>query len=277
MTQNSVLDYTADDFDGKSADVFLTFNNELNFEKVVLLIEGSDDIIFYSDYFIEENVCFFVMNGHEWMPKVLEELTPLFSGQLGAIKDADFQHLENTYSEYPNMFITDCHDWEMTMVSPQRTYKIAAKYGINDDASRVIHDEVIHELKNYSYVRWANSCIPAKEDRVKFFDDAENMKGKTLAEVVTIVNNNQTEDRHIDLEYVLDFKNQHQNADPQQLHNGHDYMRMLRKMISEKSKKNIKGNEIPTAYANLFTNADFSLTQLAHKLRSYNFTKEILL
>lgn len=277
MILNSVLDYTVDDFEGKSAEVFLTFNNELNFEKVVLLIEGSDDLIFYSDYFIEENVRFVIMNGHEWMPKVLEELTPLFPGQLGAIKDADFQHLENTCHEYPNMFITDCHDWEMTMVSPKRTSKIAAKYGINDDDAQKIHEEVIYELQNYSYVRWANSCIPAKDDRVKFLDDAENMKGKTLAEVVTIVNNNQTEHRHIGFEYVRDFKSQHENADPQQLHNGHDYMRMLRKMISEKSRKNIKGSEIPTAYANLFTNADFSLTQLAHKLRSYNFTKEILL
>lgn len=45
--QNSVLDYTVDDFDGKSADVFLTFNNDLTSQKVVLLIEGEDDRVFY--------------------------------------------------------------------------------------------------------------------------------------------------------------------------------------------------------------------------------------
>ena len=65
----------------------------------------------------------------------------------------------------------------------------------------------MRELQNYSYVRWANSWIPAKEDRVRFLDDAENMRGKTLAEVVTIVNGNQKENRWIDPIYVDSFKN----------------------------------------------------------------------
>lgn len=277
MTQNSVLDYTSDDFNGKTADVFLTFNNELNYDKVVLLVEGLDDALFYSEYFVEENVFLFVMNGHEWMTQVLGDLSSVFPNQLAAIKDADFNHLDNSYSVHQNMFVTDCHDWEMTIVSADRTSRIAARYGICDAESGILHEEVMRELQNYSYVRWANSWIPAKEDRVRFLDDAENMRGKTLAEVVTIVNGNQKENRWIDPNYVDSFKNQHPNADLRQLNNGHDYMRMLRKLISEKSKKNIKNGEIPEAYVRLFTGADFSLTRLAHNLRSYNFTKEVLL
>lgn len=277
MTQNSVLDYTSDDFNGKTADVFLTFNNELNYDKVVLLVEGLDDALFYSEYFVEENVFLFVMNGHEWMTQVLGDLSSVFPNQLAAIKDADFNHLDNSYSVHQNMFVTDCHDWEMTIVSADRTSRIAARYGICDDESGILHEEVMRELQNYSYVRWANSWIPAKEDRVRFLDDAENMRGKTLAEVVTFVNGNQKENRWIDPIYVDSFKKQHPNADLRQLNNGHDYMRMLRKLISEKSKKNIRNGEIPEAYVRLFTGADFSLTRLAHNLRSYSFTKEVLL
>lgn len=277
MTQNSVLDYTSDDFNGKTADVFLTFNNELNYDKVVLLVEGLDDALFYSEYFVEENVFLFVMNGHEWMTQVLGDLSSVFPNQLAAIKDADFNHLDNSYSVHQNMFVTDCHDWEMTIVSADRTSRIAARYGICDDESGILHEEVMRELQNYSYVRWANSWIPAKEDRVRFLDDAENMRGKTLAEVVTIVNGNQKENRWIDPIYVDSFKKQHPNADLRQLNNCHDYMRMLRKLISEKSKKNIRNGEIPEAYVRLFTGADFSLTRLAHNLRSYSFTKEVLL
>lgn len=274
--QNSVFDYTVDDFDGKSADVFLTFNNDLNFDKVVLLVEGEDDRIFYSNYFIEENVCFFVMGGHEWMTKVLTDLSSYFPGYLAAIKDADFNNLDNVYSTFPNLFITDCHDWEMTIVSQHRTSTIALKYGISLNDSNTLHDEVMHELTDYSYVRWANSNISDKENRIKFLDDAENMKGKSLAEIVDIVNGNQKDAKHIELGYVADFKRSHPDADGRQLHNGHDYMRMLRKIISEKSRMNIKGDEIPSAYMKLFTGADFSLTQLAHKLRSYSFAKEIV-
>lgn len=275
--QNSVLDYTVDDFEGKSADVFLTFNNDLTSQKVVLLIEGEDDRIFYSNFIIEENVYLFVMDGHEWMSNVLNDLTFIFPNQLGAIKDADFCHLDNKYPAQDNLFITDCHDWEMTIVSQDRTSKIAAKYGINAIEANTIHEEVLHELQNYSYVRWANSHIPRIDDRVEFLKDAENMKGKTIAEVVTIVNGNQKDNRRIELEYVSNFMDQHIVADPRQLHNGHDYMRMLRKILSEKSKQNIKGGEIPNAYSQLYTGADFSLTKLAQDLRSYNFVTEILL
>ena len=244
---------------------------------MVLLVEGLDDALFYSEYFVEENVFLFVMNGHEWMTQVLGDLSSVFPNQLAAIKDADFNHLDNSYSVHQNMFVTDCHDWEMTIVSADRTSRIAARYGICDDESGILHEEVMRELQNYSYVRWANSWIPAKEDRVRFLDDAENMRGKTLAEVVTIVNGNQKENRWIDPIYVDSFKKQHPNADLRQLNNGHDYMRMLRKLISEKSKKNIRNGEIPEAYVRLFTGADFSLTRLAHNLRSYSFTKEVLL
>lgn len=275
--RNSILDYTSSDFQGRTADVYLTFNNDLNYDKVVILIEGEDDRMFYSDYFKEENVSFFVMSGHEWMSTVLNELTPVFPGYLAAIKDADFSHLDNAYYPNENMFVTDCHDWEMTIASEQRTATVARRYGVASPLAEGLHARVMHELRHYSYVRWANSHRQPVSERVGFLADAENMKGKTLAEVIEVVNDHQEEGRHIELGYVEEFVAMHPNPDERQLHNGHDYMRMLRKLITENSDHhNIKANEIPTHYARLFTGADFSLTRLASSLRTYPFAKEVL-
>lgn len=59
-------------------------------------------------------------------------------------------------------------------------------------------------------------------------------------------------------------------------HNGHDYMRMLRKIIDLQTSATITKEEIISKYRSLYTGADFSLTKLAHNLREYDFACEIL-
>jgi hypothetical protein len=96
-------------------------------------------------------------------PKMLEALEILanHTKQAVGICDADFFHLEKNYPSLNNIFFTDYHDMEMTMLNFSSVANNTLKgYPLQDTADAILKI-VLQEVSCIAYTRWyneKNSC-----------------------------------------------------------------------------------------------------------------------
>lgn len=269
MINNTVHDYTADDFEGKSADVFAMVNHDLTYGQYFIMVEGEDDMPFYTKMLPSGSVYLFPMDGHKWMKNVLDDLNPVFPGTLIAVKDADFDHLDNIAPPYPNYLLTDRHDWEMQTIEPERTHNIAMRYGVDENIAETLHTEIIREIENYSFVRWASRQEEDIDKRLAFKRNTHDFCGKTVSECVVALNSQQEDpQRELDPELAERFKNEHHPADWRQLINGHDYFRLLHNLVHKHKHvpTQMKKGEIQKVFLKDYTVEEFKQTALGSSL-----------
>ena len=219
--------------DAKVADVKSLFDTHVNEGKVVVVVEGYDDIKLYEKVMDVEAVCFYADCNCEKHFVILDALNGRYASRMVAIKDADFDRLEGKQHPYPNMFLTDTHDME-GMIVEECLQKLQG-----EDAMRCqnVDLEVIYaELEDVSYLKWfnhSNHCgINFSETTLVL-----NMTAYFSA-AVTRTNNTVT----VTLEDMYAFKESHQGVSEKELCNGHDiferiYMRAKLANIANYAKK----------------------------------------
>ncbi len=253
-------------------------NSPMNRDKIVIAIEGADDRDFYERYLSRNKVVFGIMNGHKWTTTVLQNLNPYFKERLAAINDADFSHLDGIEPEYENLFVSDCHDWEMTVISAQRTNDIALSYNVTANNAAKLHDDIISKIRNYSYVRWANEQNEDTDKKIAFKANTHEFSNLSIKDCVDKLNSCQKEtQRHIDPDFVLEFESNRRDAEWEQLHNGHDYFRMLHTEIQHLKgiKDQPKKGDIISGYIELYPKGEFVATKLARSLSNWFAPRDI--
>jgi len=100
----------------KANDIRLSLNTPSGSKIVWVLVEGEDDGKIYPKFFDTSKAKVEYVNGKTSLIEALEILTQE-TKQVVGIADADFLHLNKLYPQVKNLFYTDYHDIEMTMLS----------------------------------------------------------------------------------------------------------------------------------------------------------------
>jgi hypothetical protein len=117
--------------------IIMSLNSDVGRNLVYILVEGPDDCRIYPKFFDESKSSIeYVGGGKEQVLIALEELNKNTLQVLG-VCDADFAHLEKKSQMITNLFLTDYHDIEMTMLSFQDVLEnIFVEYRLQNQAAK---------------------------------------------------------------------------------------------------------------------------------------------
>lgn len=219
--------------DVKVAEVKALFDTHVNYGKVVLVVEGSDDKEVYEKVMDANAICIYVDCNCEKHFVILRTLNGRYGNRLLAIKDADFDRLDGTRHPYANLVLTDTHDMEGMIVEaclPQLK---------GDDAMRcqdIKIGEIYSELEDISFLKWFSNI---NHYGINFSDTALDLD---LAKYFNACVANTKNEVIVTLSDMNVFKSAHQWVDRKELCNGHDiferiYVRAHAAKVSNFAKK----------------------------------------
>jgi hypothetical protein len=212
-------------------EILLSLNSPKGCNLVYVLVEGKNDCRLYQKFFDNEKTSIgFVGGGKVQVEKALMCLAEK-AGQVLGICDADFRHLEEDYSEKPNLFFTDCHDIEMTMLNDKQTRMNAfTEYGIQNGAEDVLENSIGGSVF-VGYARWFNdvkivklrfrglSIAPYYDIPTKTFNSTSFLDGLNKC--------SPNKKRFIGITDIDHFKNANKTSDFFNLCNGHDVIALI--------------------------------------------------
>ena len=139
----------------KANDIRLSLNTPRGSKIVWVLVEGEDDGKIYPKFFDASKAKVEYVNGKTSLIEALEILTQE-TKQVVGIADADFLHLNKLYPRVKNLFYTDYHDIEMTMLSFEEVRNnLLTEYQLQDK-QQTIWQNVLEEASYIGYIRWYN-------------------------------------------------------------------------------------------------------------------------
>ena len=139
----------------KANDIRLSLNTPRGSKIVWVLVEGEDDGKIYPKFFDASKAKVEYVNGKTSLIEALEILTQE-TKQVVGIADADFLHLNKLYPRVKNLFYTDYHNIEMTMLSFEEVRNnLLTEYQMQDKQA-AIWQNVLEEASYIGYIRWYN-------------------------------------------------------------------------------------------------------------------------
>lgn len=163
---NSLKD-EASNLKAKLVEIRLSIKHPQNKDKVFILLEGKTDIKLFRKIFSNDYTDTSSLEGKGKVVEALQTLHNESFTQVIGVKDADFEHLENTPT-IDNLFITDCHDMEIEMIESNALNAVIHEFSsISSDGC---YDLFLNNLKNniydisveIGYARWHNEREKAK-------------------------------------------------------------------------------------------------------------------
>ena len=242
-----------------------------------VLVEGDSDIRLFRKLF-DMNHCKVerVPGGNPKVEACVETLRTFYALVIG-IRDADFIHLNTTPYSKPNMFLTDFHDIEMTLIAEDAVF------------SAILFELTNKQKQEHSAIRTAIFNIIEAISLLKWLNDREDLKiefGKTgFQDLISLAHSNidfpqyfsrllgkseniRINDIAIVQEKINALKTRQPN--PFQLSNGHDFMKALSKFLAETQQANRMSDEdIASAFRISFTDAFFKKTALYQHTKSW--------
>lgn len=271
---------TANELSSKIVAIRLILKHPSNEKKAFILLEGETDIRLFKKLFDLNKVEVDSLQGKK---KVIEALQILLNEgytQVIGIKDADFDHLEET-NVIKNLFTTDYHDIEVSMIESEALQSLIYEYahaqsnnsGFFSNLKQDIYDIAI----NIGYLRWfnhkqGNNQLLFKNLDFKIFvqqsDYQLNLdKEKLYARVLddSKKKNSNLELTNQDLQNkITDF--QALSSEKLQICCGHD----LTKLIAMVLLKTPKGDDIERALRLVYSLEYFKQTQLYASLLAWS-------
>ncbi len=272
MSKSTVTEGTK--LKSKVKELSMLLNNDINKKKCALIVEGPDDKKFYSIFTNSTSVVVYPAGG---CPYLLEILNIIDNNQelrtkVLAIKDADFDYLEERTYDYDNLFMTDEHDWETMTMTDDSEKKIAIEF--LDKESNGLFVQVMSDLSNYSYIRYYNDCAVRERNengilfeglKIKsFYDGSCAVDLRKVLDILKSHGNNDKLDVFPNVSTIKAFKYKHQVSNLRQLSRGHDVVDALGYHINSLAGKKINVNRdiISKMLRAGFSNHDFVATKL---------------
>jgi hypothetical protein len=126
--------------------------------KVFVFVEGESDIKLYRKLF-NNAICKVerVPGGNVKLENCVADISSSYPLAIG-IRDADFIHLSSESYDKMNMFLTDCHDIEMTMIADEDVFKALVSEFLHErlDNPSEVRNTVLRILERLSYLKWLN-------------------------------------------------------------------------------------------------------------------------
>lgn len=211
--------------------------NELNADKVFVIVEGSDDEKVYSFLMDTDKVLLFQAGSCSRVIEVLKQLNSnyLFCNKVFGIKDADFDHfLGNSYPEIDNLFLTDYHDMEMTFLSSDFEYFLKAEFKLSPDSLNF--NKVLEDIKVLAYLRLYNQIEIADKGldgitfkgikHSKIYDGRNAIEMQACLDYIRSFGNDRLE-YFPNVETMERFIQRFPHPEWKQLINGHDFLYSL--------------------------------------------------
>ena len=250
-------------------------------DKVVIAVEGDDDLRIDRKLF-KKNVVIVPTQGKLRLVNIDKELFDSYHKNLIAIKDADFDHLNGVVAPHNQIFLTDKHDMEMTMIDCDIIESILSEYLSKADNFESLCDgqKIISDLSanltEYSYIKWMN-----ENERCSINFDVVTMKGLGAADgKVTISSaleqlysseaNSRDDVKKIKEDDVADFIGQHPCANLDLLICGHDFCAaLLEWMRNNGSKINLSRSGLESLIRLQYSRKKFHATTLYHNIHEW--------
>jgi hypothetical protein len=155
------------------------------------------------------------------------------------ICDADFNHLENKSPSIGNLFFTDYHDIEMTMLSFDDVLtNVLTEYELQNDM-RDIRKKALDIARFIGYIRWFNETNRMNLDFDRFRPHTFIMSGDSNfylnKDKYLLALNKRSKDKSRDVTHddINNFEKNHYTNDIFNLCNGHDVTNVIALMIKK--------------------------------------------
>ncbi|VEN74224.1 conserved hypothetical protein [Candidatus Desulfarcum epimagneticum] len=255
-------------------------------DKAWVIVEGETDQKLFSKLIngrhVEVEQSFSGLNGVlKCVSELLKETKLKGTGRILGIRDADFLRLGEEEEENPaHIFLTDCHDAEMMMVSCDRAYaSVEAEYLRHEKTSYPSREELFTSIAFLGGVRWLNDS----EDLGLNFrglglgsfyspEKPECDKGKCLDEILKRSPKKKKEISEKEVESKIQDVSDYLN-----LCNGHDFQKafaLCAGSVSE-SKKGVKDKEIGRVFRVAYRLEDFKKTDLRRQLKEFSDQNQV--
>lgn len=144
-------------------------SNRINF----IFVEGDSDIKLFRKLFdLEKCKVELIPGGKFKLEECVSTLVPIHSLVIG-IRDADFLHLGSSQYSEINMFLTDYHDIELTMLSQNDVLSalIFEYTKIPQSEHLEFRNNILKSIEMISYLKWLNDKDNLKLDFSSGFQD----------------------------------------------------------------------------------------------------------
>lgn len=236
--------------------------------KVLILVEGKDDRLFYYKFFNHNTTEVTDCKGCKKVIEIYKILQRDANFPHITIKDSDFERLNGTPTPGNNFFRADCHDYEMMCLKNKTTVEslfenLAIPYNEN------LIDEVFSDLKYLSYFKWYNFTHHCNYNFKAFSvtdkSADELCKFSHINTCVLPVSSSCNPINEIILEQ---FINNNGACDLYELTNGHDFIKRLCHHIKRLHQQwtNINEEKIKNILHPCYGKKDFSQTNLYHDI-----------
>jgi hypothetical protein len=242
------------------------FSTKRGRKKVFILIEGLDDRKIYPKFFDATKVIFVYTGGKKNLLGALEKSMQITKRVIG-ICDADFNHLENKSPSIENLFFTDYHDIEMTVLSfDDVLINVLTEYELQNDM-RDIRKKALDIARFIGYIRWFNETNRMNLDFDKFRPNTFVVLGDgnfyLNKDGYLLAINKRSKDKPRDVTHddINNFEKSHHTDDIFNLCNGHDVTSIIALMI-RKIEKTISDDTFCAGLRQSFNSHHFHKTRL---------------
>jgi hypothetical protein len=245
----------------------VALNSPSGWNLIFVLVEGPCDCCLYPKFFNKSKASFEYVGGGKGQVEIaLTQLQTITRKVLG-ICDADFRYLEQNYPSIPNIFFTDYHDIEMTMLNDNQTLINAfAEYRLQSHAEHILQDALNGSVFT-GYTRWYNeinitglkfknfSIVPYYDITTKAFDPTAFLN--------ELNRRSPNKKANIGISDINNFETTNRTTDFFNLCNGHDVIALIVATIKTyPSNKNLSIENFCSVLRASFTINSFKNTKL---------------
>lgn len=285
--KNSVLDNI--DFGDYLSELKQSVSGYKTSGRFTVFVEGIDDAILYSNFFNSNNVAVEDTSGVHRLTEIVKYLDSHgLEKYFIAIKDSDFDRLNNLTPAYNNLFLTDKHDLETTIISVSAIEKLLKETLRYSDVKkekkeaeiidgRRFIDNACEMILDISYIRWYNNenNKNINFDILKFQEIiSENGSLECKFCLKYLLDNPCNSKINISLSDIYAFKESHKEInDILQLVRGHDLCEALYILIKQNSyyrkKSNLSSDKIEECLRLCCGIEQFRKTELYSNIKCY--------
>lgn len=264
-------------YQDKLNELRLDLSHPISSDTNFVLVEGESDIkVFRKLFDLEKCKVEYIPGGKAKLEECVSELIQIHTLLIG-IRDADFIHLDAEEYNKPNMFLTDFHDMEMTMLSEIEVLKsLILEYTdlVSEEECILFKNNVVNTIDTLSFLKYLNS----KDDlRLKF-------KGLSFHYLISVVGfsfdfelyftrllanseNARVTDFNEIIEMIDELRNE--NPDLMQLSNGHDLLKVFAKVFQDKYQSNVNDKHLASSIRMIYSFEMFNKTNLYQNVNNW--------
>ncbi|WP_339875659.1 hypothetical protein [uncultured Algoriphagus sp.] len=241
-----------------------------------ILLEGETDIRLFRKLFNLNNCKVEnIPGGNIKLEECVQNLVNIYPLIIG-IRDADFIRINKSEYLLNNMFLTDLHDIEITILNFEPILNaIVFEYSnIKKDNHLIIKNEFIETIKHISFLKLLNDKDNLELNFSSGFQDLISFSNKKidfeqyLNRVIAKSPNAVIKDKDKLKEMIILIENS--EPDLLQITNGHDLLNSFAKYFREEEKRNgVKGENLEATLRMLFNIDFFKHTNLYQKLNDW--------